>query len=251
VKHMHICLSVGLLLGALTAFPALAQQSPTPEPRARPPVGQGVDGDWADVARYRDVNQPLIANVVSKRVVFMGDSITEGWGRQPFIKDNPSYVGRGISGQTSPQMLVRFRSDVLALKPALVHIMAGTNDIAQNTGHETPEEIEGYIKDMVELALGNNVKVVLASIPPSKDFWWHRGLEPALQIRAFNAWLREYAADRGLVYVDYWSVLATTDGAMKPEYSADGVHPNAAGFEAMQPLAEAAIQAALRGRERH
>jgi lysophospholipase L1-like esterase len=244
-------LSVGLLVGALTAFSAYAQQSaPTAEAPARPPVGQGIDGDWAYVARYHDANQLLIAKTAPKRVVFMGDSITEGWGRQPFIKDNPGYVGRGISGQTSPQMLVRFRSDVLALKPAVVHIMAGTNDIAQNTGHETPEEIEGYIEDMVELALRNNVKVVLAAIPPSKEFWWHRGLEPAPQIRAFNTWLREYAAGRGLVYVDYWSVLATADGAMKPEYSADGVHPNPAGYEAMRPLAEAAIRAALRQRAR-
>ena len=245
-------LSAGLLVGALVAFPAYAQDpAPISQTPARPPVGQGVDGDWAYVARYRDANQPLIAKAAPGRVVFMGDSITEGWGRQPFIKDNPSYLGRGISGQTSPQMLVRFRSDVLALKPAIVHIMAGTNDIAQNTGRETTEEIEGYIKGMVELALANHVKVVLASIPPSKEFWWHRGLEPAPQIRAFNAWLREYAAVRGVVYVDYWSVLATADGAMKPEYSADGVHPNAAGFDAMRPLAEVAIKAAFRWRERH
>jgi acyl-CoA thioesterase-1 len=246
---MDMRLSVGLLVGALAALSAHAQQSAlTSESPARPPVGQGVDGDWAYVARYHDANRPLNAKAAPKRVVFMGDSITEGWGRQPFIKNNPSYVGRGISGQTSPQMLVRFRSDVLALKPAVVHIMAGTNDIAQNTGHEAPEDMEGYIKDMVELALDNHVKVVLASILPSKDFWWHRGLEPAPQIRAFNGWLREYAAERGLVYVDYWSALTTPDGSMRPEFSADGVHPDQAGFEAMRPLAEAAIQAALRGR---
>jgi lysophospholipase L1-like esterase len=145
-------------------------------------------------------------------------------------------------------MLVRFRSDVIALKPALVHIMAGTNDVAHNTGPETPEEIEGYIRSMVELALANRIKVVLASIPPAKEFFWHRGLEPAAQIRALNSWLREYAASRGLAYIDYWSVLATTDGAMKLEYSADGVHPNAAGYEAMRPLAAAAIERALKPR---
>jgi len=205
-----------------------------------------MDGDWAYVGRYRDANRPLIAESAPRRVVFMGDSITEGWARQPFIKDNPDYVGRGISGQTAPQMLIRFRSDVIALKPAIVHIMAGTNDVARNTGPETPGEIEGYLSSMVELALASNIKVILASIPPAKDFYWHRGLEPAAQIRTLNGWLREYAASRGLAFVDYWAVLATTDGAMKQEYSADGVHPNAAGYDAMRPLAKAAIEEALR-----
>lgn len=207
-----------------------------------------MNGDWAYVARYREANQALIAQSAPARVVFMGDSITEGWARQPFIKDNPHYVGRGISGQTAQQMLVRFRSDVIALKPAIVHIMAGTNDIARNTGPETPAEIEGYIKSMVELARANGIRVVLASVPPAKEFYWHPGLWPAAQIRALNDWLQEYAANRGLVYVAYWSVLATSDGAMKPEYSADGVHPNAAGFEAMRPLAQAAIERALKRR---
>lgn len=175
----------------------------------------------------------------------MGDSITQGWAGQPYIKDNANFVSRGISGQTTPQMLVRFRSDVIALKPAVVHIMAGTNDIAQNTGPESPRELEGYIRSMVELALANKIKVVLASIPPAKDFPWHRGLIPAPQIHALNDWLKEYAARRGLVYVNYWSALATADGAMKPEYSADGVHPNVVGYDAMRPLAQAAIKNAL------
>jgi lysophospholipase L1-like esterase len=107
-------------------------------------------------------------------------------------------------------------------------------------------EIQGYIKSMVELARANGIKVVLASVPPAKEFYWHPGLWPAAQIRALNDWLEQYAANRGLVYVAYWSVLATPDGAMKPEYSADGVHPNAAGFEAMRPLAQAAIERALK-----
>ena len=242
-------LTVSLWALALVVFPVYAQL-PTPSSTASvsPPVGQGISGDWAYVGRYRDANQPLIADPGSARVVFMGDSITEGWAGQPFIKDNPKYVGRGISGQTAPQMLVRFRSDVIALKPAIVHIMAGTNDVARNTGPEAPGEIEGYITSMVELALANKIKVILASIPPAKEFYWHPGLQPAAQIRALNAWLREYAASRGLAYIDYWSVLATTDGAMKPEYSADGVHSNVAGYEAMRPLAKAAIERALRRR---
>jgi lysophospholipase L1-like esterase len=242
-------LSLSLCALAWVVFPVYAQQhAPAPTAPATPPVGQGVNGDWAYIERYRAADEPLIANSAPKRVVFMGDSITQGWADQPFIKDNPNFVGRGISGQTAPQMLVRFRSDVLALRPAIVHIMAGTNDVAQNTGPETAAEIEGYIKSMVELALANKIKVVLASIPPAKEFYWHPGLDPAPQIRAFNGWLREYAASHGIAYIDYWSVLATTDGAMKPEYSADGVHPNAAGFEAMRPLAKAAIDGALRRR---
>ncbi len=209
----------------LVVLPVHAQLSaPSPAASAAPPVGQGTDGDWAFVARYRAANQALLsgagAGADGRRVVFMGDSITEGWAREPFIRDNPDYVGRGIAGQTAPQMLVRFRADVVALRPALVHIMAGTNDIAHNTGPETPAEIEGYIRSMVELALANHIKVVLASIPPARDFYWHRGLEPAAQIRALNGWLREYAAHRGLAYIDYWSVMATDDGAMKPEYTA-------------------------------
>ena len=244
---MHKRLTVSLWAWVLVALPVYAQlPAPPATAPVSPPVGQGMNGDWAYIGRYREANQPLIAAPTAARVVFMGDSITEGWARESFIKDNPKYVGRGISGQTAPQMLVRFRADVIALKPAIVHIMAGTNDVAQNTGPEAPAEIEGYITSMVELALQNKITVILASIPPAKAFYWHPGLEPAAQIRALNDWLREYAASRGLAYVDYWSVLATTDGAMKAEYSADGVHPNAAGFEAMRPLAKAAIEKALR-----
>jgi lysophospholipase L1-like esterase len=240
--------SVGLLTSACLALQVHAQVPSSSAAPIKPPVGQGVNGDWAYLARYRDANQALAAQSTPARVVFMGDSITEGWANQPFIKDNPSYVGRGISGQTAQQMLVRFRSDVIALKPAVVHIMAGTNDIARNTGPETPKEIEGYIESMVELALANRIKVVLASVPPAKEFYWHTGLWPAGQIRAMNEWLKAYAAKRGVVYVAYWPALATSDGAMKPEYSADGVHPNAAGFEAMRPLAKAAIESALKRR---
>lgn len=238
---LSLCALVWVVCPVYAQLPAPSSTAPV-----TPPVGQGINGDWAYIERYRAANASLIANSAPKRVVFMGDSITQGWALEPFIKDNPNFVGRGISGQTAPQMLVRFRSDVIALKPAVVHIMAGTNDVAQNTGPETAQEIEDYIRSMVELALANKIKVVLASIPPAKEFYWHPGLSPAPQIRALNGWLREYAASRGLAYIDYWSVLATTDGAMKAEYSADGVHPNAAGFEAMRPLAKAAIDGALR-----
>ena len=233
-------------IGALAlAAPSFAQTAPAAPP-ARPPVGQGENGDWANIARYRDADQPLLATADPKRVVFMGDSITQGWASQPFIKGNASFVGRGISGQTTPQMLVRFRSDVVALKPAIVHIMGGTNDVAQNTGPETAEEIEGYVADMVEIAQANGIKVIIASIPPAADFPWRPGMAPGPKIQALNVWLKAYAARKHLVYADYWPAIATPEGAMKPEYSKDGVHPNAAGYAAMAPIAQAAIAKALR-----
>jgi len=206
------------------------------------PPGHGVNGDWAFLERYRQADASLAPD--EGRVVFMGDSITELWGQQPFISDNPHFAGRGIGGQTTLQMLVRFRSDVIGLKPKLVHIMAGTNDVAGNNGPESDSDIEGAIQSMVELALANHIKVVLASIPPAADFKWHPGLNPTPRIREINAWLKAYATRAGVTYVDYWPALATEGGALKSELSADGVHPNAEGFKAMQPLVETAIRAA-------
>ena len=138
-----------------------------------------------------------------------------------------------------------FRADVINLKPRVVHIMAGTNDIAEATGRETDEEIEGYISNMVELAQLHGIQVVLASIPPAADFFWHTGLNPAPRICALNNWLKAYALDQKLTYVDYWSVLSAPDGGMKRDFSDDGVHPNVNGYRAMEPLAEAAITKAL------
>jgi lysophospholipase L1-like esterase len=210
------------------------------------PVGQGEGGDWAWLAHYRAANQALAGKPDPRRVVFMGDSITEGWAKESFIGANHHFVGRGISGQTAAQMLVRFRADVIALKPAVVHIMGGTNDVAENQGPETQDETFGYIVSMVELARANHIRVVLASVPPAADFPWRKGLAPAPKIRALNARLRAYAAHHGLAYADYWSAMATRDWAMKPQYSGDGVHPNTAGYAAMRPIAEAAIAKALR-----
>lgn len=223
-----------------------AQPSPPCGPPALAP-GQGPHGDWAFFARYRDDDASLKPD--GSRVVFLGDSITEGWAKEPFIAANPHYVGRGISGQTALQMLVRFRADVIALKPRVVHIMAGTNDVAENEGPETDQQIEGAIQSMIELARANHIKVLLASIPPAADFPWHRGLNPAPRIRRLNAWLESYAGRAGVRYVDYWPVLATGKGAMKSGLSLDGVHPNARGYEKMQPLAQAAIASALRSNQ--
>ena len=191
-------------------------------------------------SRYRHDNAELKPD--KSRVVFLGDSITELWAKEPFIAGNAHYVGRGISGQTTLQMVVRFRADVIALKPLLVHIMAGTNDIAGNNGPESDSDIEGAIESMVELALANHIKVVLASIPPAADYDWHPGLNPTPRIRRLNVWIKAYANRTGVGYVDYWPVLATENGALKSNLSIDGVHPNSQGYKAMQMLTEAAIQ---------
>ena len=236
-----LALAVIFLLCCADAF---AQTSPPPCAPARP--GQGCRGDWAFLARYREENVSLKAD--RSRVVFLGDSITEAWAKEPFFTANPHYVGRGIGGQTALQMLVRFRADVIALRPRLVHIMAGTNDVAENEGPESDEEIEGAIQSMVELALASHIKVLLASIPPAADFPWHPGLKPIARIRRLNEWIESYAKHAGVGYVDYWPALATQAGAMKPALSLDGVHPSSKGYAAMAPLAQAAIESAL-GRE--
>lgn len=209
--------------------------------------------DWPFLAKYRDADKELPAPG-EVRVVFMGDSITEGWGmkatatspgRGEFFPGKP-YINRGISGQTTPQMLVRFRQDVIALKPKLVVLLAGTNDIAENTGKETLEEIGNNIASMSDLARANGIRMVLCSVLPASEFHWHKGLEPAPKIKALNAWIKEYAAKNGLVYVDYYSPMANDEGGLKAELSPDGVHPNKAGYELMAPLAEAGIAEALK-----
>lgn len=210
--------------------------------------------DWAFLAKYRGEDQQLGAPKASEtRVVFMGDSITEGWGmkgsgnepdRGVFFPGKP-YVNRGISGQTTPQMLVRFRQDVIELKPKVVVLLAGTNDIAENTGKMTLDQTEGNLESMSELARASGIRVVLCSVLPASDFRWHPGLEPTPKIRALNEWIQAYAAKNGSVYVDYYSHMVNDAGGLKSELSPDGVHPNAAGYAIMAPLAEAGIAAAL------
>jgi acyl-CoA thioesterase-1 len=211
--------------------------------------------DWSFLAKYREANKVLPPALPTEtRVVFMGDSITEGWGqkansttpdRGEFFPGKP-YVNRGISGQTTPQMLVRFRQDVVLLKPKVVVLLAGTNDIAENTGKETLEEIGNNIASMSELARANGIGVVLCSVLPASDFHWHRGLEPAPKIRELNAWIKEYAAKNGFIFVDYYSSMANNEGGLKAELSPDGVHPNKAGYDLMAPLAETGIAEALK-----
>ena len=203
--------------------------------------------DWANTSRFKDDNAKLgLPGSGEKRVVFMGNSITEGWIRtSPEFFTGKSYVNRGISGQTTPQMLVRFRPDVIDLKPALVVILAGTNDIAGNTGPSTLEMIMDNLISMCELAKANNIKVVLSSVLPAFDYPWKPGMQPVEKIAALNAMIKNYADQNGIVYLDYYSAMADERKGLPKELSGDGVHPNKKGYDVMAPLAEAAIKKAL------
>lgn len=193
--------------------------------------------DWAGLCTYRAENAALLAQGRRPRIVFIGDSITENWVKADPELFGPDRVGRGIGGQTSGQMLVRFRADVVALKPQVVQIMAGTNDVAGNGGPTSARAYRHNIISMVEIAQANGIRVVLASIPPADRFIWAPGLQPSAQIRELNAWLKAYAAEKGLGFVDYHAVLADPDGALRQDFGIDRVHPNRAGYAAMRELA--------------
>jgi lysophospholipase L1-like esterase len=210
---------------------------------------QKLGADWPQLGRYRDENAKLAAPAAGeKRVVFMGDSITDSWGRHvadaPFFPGSP-YVNRGISGQTTAQMLVRFRQDVIDLDPAVVLILAGTNDLAGNTGLSSLAMIEDNLQSMAELARAHRIRVILASVLPVSDYPWRRGLHPAGEVRDLNEWIKRYAKANGFFYVDYYAAMTNSQGGLDPTISPDGVHPNAAGYAIMAPLAEKAIQQAL------
>jgi lysophospholipase L1-like esterase len=201
--------------------------------------------DFPWLARFREADASLGAPAPGEnRVVFMGDSITEGWHLDQSFPGKP-YINRGISGQTTPQMLVRFRQDVVHLEPKVVVILAGTNDIAGNTGPETLEQIEDNLASMADLATANHIRVVLCSITPAFDYPWQPGLAPAHKIDTINAWMKGYAADKGHVYVDFHSAMKDAEDGLPPNLSKDGVHPNPAGYAIMAPLAEAGIEKAL------
>jgi lysophospholipase L1-like esterase len=203
--------------------------------------------DWPQLKRYRAANAALApASEGEDRVVFFGASMTEFWGKNgtKFFPGKP-YVNRGISGQTTAQMVARFRQDVIDLHPKAVVILAGTNDVAGNTGPMTPEMTENNWRSMADLAKANGIRAIFASITPSTDFWWHKGLKPAEKIRTLNAWLKEYCESQGLTYLDYYATLTDEDGGMKNEFTVDGVHASAKGYAVMAPLAQAAIEKTL------
>ena len=249
-----------LLLGALVLLSFAQVQAQTPsaaQPQAdlsqlQAQLQQAQDKlkDWPNLGRYRDANSQVPPPAPEEdRVVFMGDSITDGWGRGygKFFPGKP-YINRGISGQTTPQMLIRFRPDVIALRPKAVVILAGTNDIAGNTGPATLESIEDNLASMSELARANGIRVVLASLLPVCDYIKPQTpRRPTEKILAVNAWMKDYAAKNGFIYLDYYSAMLDDNKMLKQELTSDGLHPNDAGYEIMAPLAGKAIVAALHG----
>lgn len=196
--------------------------------------------DWAGLGHYRRANAAIAGQPVE--VVFMGDSITEMWGvAQPDLFSK-GLVNRGVSGQTSPQMLLRFMPDVIALKPRTVHLMCGVNDVAGNTGPTTPQDYKHNVSAMLDLAQAHEVGVILASLTPLGGFTWAPDITNATaRVAELNDWLAATAAERGLVQADYHAVLSTPEGAMRPELTRDGVHPNGRGYDVMRPVLDEAL----------
>lgn len=237
------CLAIGDVLPEALAVGAEREQRTSSESEREARLRE----DWAFLGRYREDNARLASSPSGEgRVVFYGDSITDAWAGHfdTMFPDKP-YIGRGISGQTTPQMLVRFRQDVIALEPVVVVILAGTNDIAGNTGPSTRAMIADNLISMVELARANGIRVVLSSVLPAYDYPWRPGLEPAAKIAALNAWMKDYASQNDVVYLDYHSAMADARQGLPAALSSDGVHPNEAGYRVMAPLAERAIADAL------
>ena len=249
-----------IIILACLLIPAIASaQTPTATPtyeeiKARMERFEARLNDWPNLKRYADANSKLAAPARGEnRVVFMGDSITDVWKLEQYFPNKP-YVNRGISGQTTPQMLVRFQPDVIALKPKVVVILAGTNDIAGNTGPMTLDAIADNIRSMAELAKANGIKVVLASVLPISDYNKNAQgqpivrsvIRPPAKILALNKWIKDYAAANGHVYLDYFSATVDEKGFLKADLANDGLHPHAGGYKIMAPLAEAAIAKALR-----
>jgi lysophospholipase L1-like esterase len=234
-----------MAFGATLALPATALadeqcgERPNTAPALQPPR---LLTDWAWLARYRVENEKLIASGPKVDTVFLGDSITEGWASTDPDFMSKGNVGRGISAQTTPQLLVRMHSDVIALKPRTVHIMAGTNDIAENTGPMTPRDSQNNFMAMCEIAKAHKLRVVLGAVPPASKYWWKPAAQPKSAALAMNQWLRSYANEIGAKFADYAAVLTDASGAVRPEFAKDEVHPTPAGYAAMRKIAEAALR---------
>ena len=202
--------------------------------------------DWANLSKYSADNEQLKSELSENAVIFMGNSITEGWVNfsPKFFSDN-NYIGRGISGQTTPQMLIRFMPDVIDLHPKAVVILAGTNDIAGNTGFSSLKMIADNIKAMAQLATANDIKVILCSVLPVYEYPWRTSVKPIEKILEINNWLMAYAGENGFVYLDYYSEMVDKKKGLKSEFSEDGVHPNKNGYSIMETLVQNAIEKAL------
>jgi lysophospholipase L1-like esterase len=269
IMAKHLILVPWILLAAVASPQAQTPQSLTSTAATSancPELAQALNAllrndvrlrDWAALARYREANTAVPVPAKGEaRVVFMGDSITDFW-QQPrfgsFFSGKP-YVDRGISGQTTQQMLIRFRPDVVNLKPKTVVILAGTNDIAGNTGPATNEEIQGNLASMCEIAQANGIQVVLASVLPVSAYHQAPGssalpqttARPMARIQALNEWIKKYAGEHGHVWLDYFSAMVDASGLLREELSEDDLHPNAKGYAIMAPLAEDAIKRALK-----
>ena len=240
--------------GTLPETKAPAAKPPAPAPAAAPANTASSANeynpklDWPWLGRFKEADLSLGSPAAGEsRVVFMGDSITDFWklnGPAGAFPGKP-YINRGISGQTTPQMVLRFRQDVIALQPKVVVILAGTNDIAGNTGPMTLEQTEDNLASMADLAAANHIRVVLCSVLPAFDYPWKPGLTPAPKILAINAWMKAYAAEKGYIYVDYHAAMKDQRDGLPANLSRDGVHPLPAGYAVMAPLVEAGIEKAL------
>ncbi|MDX2031727.1 MAG: SGNH/GDSL hydrolase family protein [Blastocatellia bacterium] len=243
------------VLFSLSLALSVAAQTPAPAATDSPDVlKQQIDRmqrrlvDWPQLNRYKDANAKVAAPARNEdRIVFLGDSITDGWKLAEYFPNKP-YINRGISGQTTPQMLIRFRPDVIALKPKAVVILAGTNDIAGNTGPMSIEMIQNNYASIADLARANGIKVVFASVLPIHDYGKTKMSERRSpeNILALNEWLKNYCKTNGCLYLDYFSKMIDEKGMLKAELANDGLHPNAEGYKLMAPLAEAAIQQVLK-----
>src|SRR5271166_768957 len=248
----------------ICSLAALAQEPAKLAPQTRPGIPStgypGLDqyrasrlaiftDDFGQLGRYRDANAALTPPAPGEsRVVFFGDSITDGWHIDEYFPGKP-YINRGIGGQTTPQMLIRFRPDVIDLEPKVVVILAGTNDIAGNTGPMSLAEIEANLRTMTELARVHSMHVVLSSVLPVNDYTERSKmffpLRPPAQILELNRWIKDYAAQNGCIYLDYFSAMIDDKGLLKRDLADDGLHPNDKGFAVMAPLAQKAIEQAL------
>jgi len=255
-KTLEFCFLFLVFLTSASAQTASQESQECADAKAQAARLQTRLQDWPALARYRDANAGVAAPAKDeRRVVFMGDSITDFWKLADYFPSKP-YINRGISGQTTAQMLVRFRPDVIALRPQVVVILAVTNDIAGNTGPMTLEAIEGNLTSMFELARASGIRVVIASVLPVSDYSKNRDGKPINQttrrppekIIAINAWLKTYATKSGLTYLDYFSRMVDEKGFLKEELSNDGLHPNDKGYAVMQPLVGQAISTALKKR---
>lgn len=238
MKHVGLLLCFGLFSLIFTSSLKAQEQTMKNE--------LNETNDWPNLRRYRSENALLKPK--KNRVIFMGNSITDAWINvsPEFFKAHPNYVDRGIGGQTTPQMLIRFRQDVIDLHPQVVVILAGINDIAGNTGPSSIEMIENNLASMAQLANANGIKVILCSVLPAYTIPWRQGIEPAQKIIDLNRWIKAFATENNFVYLDYHSAMADERKGLPEKYSKDGVHPTAAGYAVMEPMAVKAIAGALK-----